>query len=139
MTRMTTWLQLAGLMHVGLLCAGIMMPRAVEMRSHVGTLPPFLRNLFWTYYLFIGGCIIGFGAVTFFMAEEIANGGLMARTVAGFLAVFWIARLAVAGFVFRMEPYLTNGMFRAGYALVNGVFVYLVIVYALAAFGVGGK
>jgi hypothetical protein len=45
--------------------------------------------------------------------------------------------MAVAGFVFRMEVYLTHWMFRVGYALVNAVFVYFVIVYALAAFGVG--
>ena len=137
MPRLTMFLQAAGLLHVGLLWAGIMMPRVVEMKSHVSTLPPFLRNLFWTYYAFIGASIVGFGAVTFFYAEELAAGGSLGRAVAGFLAVFWTARMAVAGLVFRMEVYLTHWMFRAGYALVNAVFVYFVIVYALAAFGVG--
>jgi hypothetical protein len=134
--KLVTLLQLAGVMHAGLLCAGIMMPRVVEMRRHVATLPAFLRDLFWTYYLFIGGCVLGFGCVTFFYAGELAAGEVLGRVVAGFLAVFWTARLVVAGFVFKMEPYLTNGMFRAGYAMVNAVFVYFIIVYALAAFGV---
>lgn len=137
MTRLTTWLQLAGLLHAGLLCAGIMMPLVVEMRSHVAKLPTFLRELFWTYYLFIGGCVLGFGAVTFFLAEELASGELMGRAVAGFLAVFWLARLAVAAFVFKMEVYLTSMMFRVGYAVVNAVFVFFIIVYVLAALGVG--
>ena len=137
MTRLTTWLQFAGLLHLGLLSAGIMMPRVIEMRSHLAQLPVFLRELFWTYYLFIGGCVLGFGCVTFFMAEELASGGTIARAVAGFLALFWIARLAVALFVFKMEVYLTSMMFRVGYAVVNAVFVYFVIVYALAAFGIG--
>jgi hypothetical protein len=135
--RLVTLLQLAGVLHAGLLCAGIMMPRVVEMRRHVAALPAFLRDLFWTYYLFIGGCVLGFGCVTFFYAEQLAAGDVLGRVVAGFLAVFWAARLVVAGFVFKMEPYLTNGMFRVGYAMVNAVFVYFIIVYALAAFGVG--
>ena len=137
MTRLTTWLQLAGLLHAGLLCAGIMMPQVVEMRSHVVKLPQFLRELFWTYYLFIGGCILGFGCLTFLMAEELASGGAFAQAIAGFLAVFWLARLAVAVFVFKMEAYLTSVIFRIGYAAVNAVFVYFVIVYSLAAFGIG--
>jgi hypothetical protein len=136
--KLVTLLQLAGMMHAGLLCAGIMMPRVVEMRTHVAVLPAFLRDLFWTYYLFIGGCVLGFGCVTFFYAQELAGGEVLGRVIAGFLAVFWTARLAVAGFVFKMEPYLTNWRFRAGYALVNAVFVYFVIVYALAVFGIAG-
>ena len=130
-------LQLAGVLHAGLLCAGIMMPRVVEMKSHVAKLPQFLRDLFWTYYVFIGGCIVGFGCVTFLFAAELAGGDALGRAVAMFLALFWTLRLVVAGFVFKMEPYLTNGWFRAGYAVVNAVFVFLIVVYVLAAFGVG--
>ena len=139
MTKLTTWLQLAGLLHLGLLCAGIMMPRVVEMRSHVAKLPPFLGSLFWTYYVFIGGCVIGFGTVTFFYADQLASGQPLARAVATFLALFWILRLAVAGFIFKMEPYLTNSMFRLGYAAVNAVFVLFIIVYTLAAFGINAR
>jgi hypothetical protein len=138
MTRLATWLQIAGILHLGLLCAGIMMPRVVEMRSHLARLPEFLRELFWTYYLFIGGCVLGFGCLTFFMAEELASGDAIARAVAAFLAAFWIARLAVATFVFKMDSYLTSIIFRVGYAVVNAVFFYFIIVYALAALGIGG-
>ena len=137
MITMLQLLQLAGVLHAGLLCAGIMMPRVVEMKSHVAKLPQFLRDLFWTYYVFIGGCIVGFGCVTFFYAEELAAGDALGRAVAMFLALFWTLRLVVAGFVFKMEPYLTNGWFRLGYGVVNAVFVFLIVVYALAAFGVG--
>lgn len=133
--KLVTMLQLAGAFHVGLLCAGIMMPRVVEMKSHLAKLPKFLRDLFWTYYVFIGGCIVGFGCVTFFYAEVLASGDALARAVTGFLAAFWTLRLVVAGFVLKMEPYLTNTLFRVGYTAVNAVFVFLIIVYVLAAFG----
>jgi hypothetical protein len=50
-----------------------------------------------------------------------------------FFAVFWTLRLIVATWVFDMEPYLTNSFRRIGYHAINLVFVYLPVVYALAA------
>ena len=136
--RLVTILQFAGVLHLGLLCAGIMMPRVVEMKIHLAKLPQFLRDLFWTYYAFIGSCIAAFGSLTFFYADVLAAGEPLARAVTGFLAAFWTLRLVVAGFVFKMEAYLTNTLFRLGHNVVNAVFVFLIIVYTLAAFGFGG-
>lgn len=48
-------------------------------------------------------------------------------------AVFWMLRLIVATWVFDMEPYLTNSIRRIGYLAINIVFVYLPVVYVLAA------
>src|SRR5688572_18569271 len=104
--RLVTLLQLAGLSHLALLAAGIMMPRVVEMRSELEKLPCFLRQLFWTYYLFIGATLLGFGVLTFIGADYLARGEPFARAVAIFLALFWLIRLAVAVAVFRMEQYL---------------------------------
>jgi hypothetical protein len=41
--------------------------------------------------------------------------------------------LIVATWVFDMEPYLTNSFRRIGYHAINIVFVYLPVVYVLAA------
>jgi hypothetical protein len=40
-------LHIAGVLHLGLMCAGLLMPRVVGM--HLAALPPFLRQLFWVY------------------------------------------------------------------------------------------
>src|SRR5580765_2030142 len=47
---LTLLLQFAGLLHLGLLCAGLMMPRVVGLRIHLARLPSFIRRLFWVYY-----------------------------------------------------------------------------------------
>lgn len=126
-------LQLAGLMHLGLLCAGTLMPRAVNLKSNLAMLPPFIRRLFWVYYTFIGLCLISFGLMTFVFAENLAAGGALARALCAFLAVFWAIRLIAATFVFDVRPYLTNHFWRMGYHATNVVFVYLPAVYAWVA------
>jgi hypothetical protein len=120
-------------MHIGLISAGALMPRVVGMSRQLSNLPLFLRQLFWVYYSFIGMCLASFGLGTFLLAGTLAQGGVLACSICGFLALFWTARLAAAT-IFDLKPYLTSTPRRVGYWLLNGVFVYLPLVYLLAAF-----
>jgi hypothetical protein len=115
-----------------------MMPGVVGMRTHLSTLPPFIRRLFWVYYSFIGLCLVSFGMISLVLAPALAAGGSLARAFCLFLAAFWALRLIAATFVFDMRPYLTNNARRLGYHAINLVFVYLPIVYAWTAWK-GGR
>jgi hypothetical protein len=126
-------LQFAGVMHLGLIAAGLLMPRVVNLRTHIATLPPFIARLFWVYYAFIGTCLVSFGALSLFGAAELASGTALARAVCGFLAVFWTLRLVAAAFVFDVRPYLTNDWLKAGYQLTNVAFALLPVIYLWAA------
>jgi hypothetical protein len=130
---LTLLLQFAGVLHLGLACAGGLMPRAVNLRTQIAVLPPFIRRLFWVYYTFIGLCLVSFGLITFTFAGTLAAGGGLARAVCAFLAVFWTVRLFAATFIFDVRPYLTNNYWRLGYHATNIVFAYLPLVYAWAA------
>jgi hypothetical protein len=131
-------LQFAGLMHLGLICAGALMPRAVNLKNNLAALPPFIRRLFWVYYTFIALCLASFGLMTFTLAGTLAAGGILARALCAFLALFWTIRLIAATFVFDVRPYLTNNFWRLGYQATNIVFVYLPLVYAWVAWK-GGR
>ena len=109
------------------------MPKVVGLRRHTKTLPPFVARLFWVYYTFIAFSLIGFGSVSFFLAEPLASGAPLARAMCAFLAGFWTIRLIVAAFVFDVRPYLTNAWLRVGYAATNIVFTALPLIYAWAA------
>lgn len=126
-------LQIAGVLHLGLLCAGAVMPHAVKLRAHLAVLPPFIRRLYWVYYSFIGFCLISFGLMTVAFAGTLAAGSDLARAICAFLAIFWTIRLFAATFVFDVRPYLINHLWRLGYHATNIVFIYLPVVYALAA------
>lgn len=137
--NLTLLLQIAGVMHLGLMCAGLLMPRVVEMRLHLAKVPPFIRQLFWIYYSFIGLCLVSFCIITIVFADTLAAGSPLARALCAFFAVFWTVRLFAATFVFNMKPYLTTSFRRLGYHTMNIVFTYLPIVYAWAALGGGAK
>jgi len=126
-------LRIAGLLHLGLMCAGLLMPRVVGMRAHLQSLPQFIRQLFWVYYTFIALCLVSFSTITIVFADTLAAGGGLARAICAFFAVFWTVRLLAATFVFDMTPYLTTTARRVGYHAINIVFAYLPIVYAMAA------
>jgi hypothetical protein len=132
-STLTTLLQIAAIMHIGLLCAGASMPKAVNLRGHIATLPPFLRQLFLVYFSFIALMLVGFGSMTFLFAHAMAAGEPTARALCVLMTAFWGIRLIAAGFIFDVRPYLTNWFYRLGYQATNLVFVYLVAVYALAA------
>jgi hypothetical protein len=136
--NLTLALEIAGVLHLGLMCAGALMPGVVGMRSHLLALPPFIRRLFWVYYSFIGLCLLSFGTITVALAPALAAGGNLARALCIFLAAFWTLRLVAATFIFDMRPYLTNTSRRIDYHAINSVFIYLPIVYAWAAWK-GGR
>jgi hypothetical protein len=130
---LTFLLKIAGVLYLGLICAGVMMPRAVNLRTHIAVLPPFVRRLFWVYYTFIGLSLVSFGLITFFFAETLAGGTPLARALCAFFAAFWTVRLIAATFVFDVHPYLTNMFWRLGYQATNIVFMFLPVVYVWAA------
>jgi hypothetical protein len=132
-TTLTHLLQFAGILHLGLLCAGASMPRAVNLRQHIATLPTFIRRLFLVYFIFIGLMLVGFGVLTFLFAGAMAAGEPLGRALCVLMLVFWTIRLGVAAFVFDVEPYLTNWFYRLGYQATNLIFVYLVVVYGLTS------
>ncbi len=136
--NLTLLLQIAGVLHLGLICAGALMPRAVNLRANIAPLPPFIRRLFWVYYSFIGLCLVSFGLITVVFAQTLAAGGGLARAICIFLALFWAIRLIAAAFVLNVSPYLKNSFWRAGYQATNIAFIYLPVVYAWVAWK-GGK
>src|SRR5436189_2208607 len=94
--NLTLLLQVAGVLHLGLMCAGLLMPQVVGMRTHLATVPPFIRQLFWVYYSFIALCLVGFCIITIAFADTLAAGGNLARALCAFLALFWTVALIAA-------------------------------------------
>ncbi len=126
-------LKFAALAHLGLIAAGMLMPRATGLWTECAKLSPFARGLFRTYYAFIGLCLFSFGLGSWCFATELAGGSPFARAVCGFLALFWTVRLVAAIWVLDVRPYLKNAWWRAGYHATSVVFGALPPIYAWAA------
>ena len=122
-----------GVLHFLILIASVQVPRLLDWKGHFAKLPEHLRVLFWVYGAFIVLTIVGFGALSLLFSGEIAAGSPLARGFAGFVAVFWVARLVVQFWIFDAKAMLTRSIHRVGYHVLTGLFVLLVLIYATAA------
>ena len=127
-------LKFAALTHFGLVAAGLMMPHVTHVWQEAKRMSPFGHALFRTYYLFIGLCLVCFGTGSWFLAEELASGTVLARCVCGFLTAFWTLRLIAAAFIFDVGPYLKNVGWKVGYQATNVVFTLLPFIYGWLTF-----
>ncbi len=124
---------LAGLAHLGLLCAASLVPGALKWREELAPLPLFMRQLFWVYGISIALIITSFAALSLGFSGALASGTPLARAVCAVIAVFWGTRTVVQFFVFDASPYLRGPLMKIGYHTLTATFVYLTIVFAWAA------
>jgi len=68
------------------------------------------------------------------LAGDLASGTPLARGMCLFISLFWPARLVVQFFVFDAKPYLKTVVLKVGYRGLTAVFVYITVIYGLAAF-----
>ena len=126
-------LKLASLTYLGLIAAGLLMPKVTGVWIEAKKMSPFAQGLFRTYYCFIGLCLVGFGLGSWVLAVELSSGTTLARAACGFLAVFWLIRLFAAIWILDVKPYLTSPWRRIGYQATNIVFGILPFFYGWLA------
>jgi len=129
------FLLIAGIGHFGILIASALTPFVLDWKNVLKPLSPFLYKLFWVYGGFIVLVIICMGILTLLNIKSMATGNTEARMIAGFIAVFWGARLLVQIFIFDVKEYLTNFWLKLGYHTLTAAFIYFTILYSLVAFG----
>jgi ABC-type arginine/histidine transport system permease subunit len=124
---------IGGILHFGILLASAMVPKVLDWKTSLNQLDGLSRQLVWVHGAFIVLVIAGFGLLSILFAGELATENPLARGVCLFIALFWGARLLVQLFVFDAKGYLKSTLLKAGYHGLTLVFLYNVVVYALAA------
>jgi hypothetical protein len=133
MAELKTFLLIGGILHFGILIASALVPRVLDWRGELRKLPPLFAQLVWVHGAFIVLTIIGLGVISVTNAAELGSGTWLARSVCGFVALFWGTRLAVQFFYFSPKAYLTTLPLKIGYHGLAAVFAYLSVVYAWGA------
>ena len=130
---LVTFIRIGGLLHFGILIASALTPQVLNWRSELRKLHPLTRQLVWVHGVFIVLTIVALGAIATINAPLLALGGLLARCVCGFVAVFWLARLSLQFALFDPKPFLTKPILKVGYHGLTVVFAYLAVTFAWAA------
>jgi hypothetical protein len=88
--------------------------------------------MYWVYGGYVVLSIIALGVITLFNARELASGSRLARSVCGYIAVFWGIRLSLQA-VLDVKEHLTAWWLVAGEFVLTALFLYFTIVFSLAA------
>jgi hypothetical protein len=128
-----TLIWIGGLVQLGIVGAALWVPRVMNWRQLLAPLHPFMRRLFWVYAAFIMGVNLCFGAISVTQAGALASGGSLSRLICGFIALYWLARLAVQLFVFDVRPLVRSRLVMFGHYMLTAAFIYLAAVYGWAA------
>lgn len=133
---LATFIRIAGILHFTLLIASALTPVVLNWRTELNKLHPLFRQLIWVHGAYIALMIIGLGTIATIHAPLLADGeSILARSICGFIAIFWLIRLTLQFVYFDARPMLTTLGLRLGYYYgLTFVFAFLGFTFAWAAF-----
>jgi hypothetical protein len=132
-TRLELMILFAGLLHLAITSAGVVMTVVLDWRRNLKSLDALTRHIIWTHGAFVLLTIVAFGAVSLLFAAPLASGEPLARAVCGFIALFWAFRLLIGFTLFDARPFATTLPLKLGYHGLSVVFAYFALTYGLAA------
>lgn len=128
-------LRIGGVVQLGILLASALVPGKLKWRTDLAELPALSRQLIWVHGGYIVLTIAAMGLLSLCEAAQLAEGGLLARTICGFIAVFWGIRLMIQLALFDGRPFLTSRLFKVGYHALTVAFICLTAIFGWLALG----
>jgi hypothetical protein len=115
-------LWVVGLGHFIILIASFQVPFRLDWVRDLAQLKPFNRKLLWAQGSFTVPTIIAFGTFTLALHQEMLRGDRAAMWIAGFIALYWTARIFVDAFYFSNEDWPAGRFFKVGHFLLTPLF-----------------
>src|SRR5882724_4655251 len=122
----------AGVCQLGVLVASALVPFQLKWKTELAVLSRLHRQMYWVHGGYVVLAIVAFGLISIFNARELASGSGLARSVCGYIAVFWGIRFALQ-WVFDVKEHLSNWWLRLGYYVLTILFAGFTLLYGFAA------
>jgi hypothetical protein len=132
MKSLVPFIWIAGLMHVVLTLLNFVLPRELRYRENLSKVAPIIRQIFVVHSVYITLILLGFAGLCFGFAGELTGGSAIGRLLSGFMAGFWLLRVAIQRFYYDAELKRQRRALDVAFTL---VFAYLGVVFAIAAMG----
>ncbi len=122
-------LWLAGVAHFVILIASFQVPYRLHWKQDLQSLMPFNRKLLWVQSGFTVLTILAFGTLTLVLHGEMLRGDRAALGLAGFIGIYWSARILVDAFYFAHSDWPKGREFVVGHILLTSLFCALAASY----------
>jgi hypothetical protein len=133
-----TGLWIGGGSLVALCVASFWIPKALGWRRHLENLPPLMRELWWTYALYIWGSHAFFAVLCLGFGDWLLGRTGPAAAMAGFMGLWWSVRLWLQFFGFDFSGVLESRANHLAKHLLTLLFIGLVVLFGgLVAWNIG--
>ena len=128
-----TGFAIVGGVQLSILIASALVPMHLDWKQSLANLPALLRQLFWVYggYVVLG--IVSLGVINLVAANDLSQGGTLARCFCVYAAGFWGIRLSLQAWL-DVKPHLTHPLLKIGYHLLTVAFAGLTLFFGFAVF-----
>jgi hypothetical protein len=130
---MKTLVVCAGLGQLGLVGASAIIPRLLHWREEISKLRRLTQTVVTTYAFYIMGTNLAFGLLSTLKPEWLLDGSGLARSVAGFIAVYWGVRLVLQFTYYDRKDAPSGAVFRLAEAALAALFLFCACVYGYIA------
>lgn len=115
-----------------LLCIGsIWIPKVLGWKEKTGCLTPLMRELFWTYSLYIWASHLFFAVMALTQADWFLSGSSAAASLAGFVCLWWSVRLYLQFFGFDFDEVGGGLAEKLAKHVLTALFIGLVFVFGM--------
>lgn len=120
----------AGVVQAGIVAANFSLPRKLRVGQGMAGVPKFLRQIFYVHWVYIVIIVGLFAALCLGFAPDLAGASGLGRFLSGFMAAFWLLRIALQLFYYDGEVRRQN---RGLDMLYLGSLIVLVLIFGIAA------
>jgi len=120
----------AGLAQIALALGSLVIPKILKWRPELEKVNPLIKQMFWTYAAYIFVINLCFGVLSVLAFRDITAHNKLAGVITGFIATYWISRVAIQFLYFDRAHFPTGKWHKLGEALLTIVFVFLSMVYS---------
>lgn len=128
------------LLHIGLMIGGWSMvalsigsfwiPKALGWREKLAGLTPLMRELWWTYSIYVWGSHVFFAVMALNFGEWLMGGSGPAMAMCAFELLWWGVRLWLQFFGFDLSEIESSAFNRVAKHLLTALLLGLVVLYA---------
>lgn len=129
-----TLIILCGIGHIALGLGSLVIPRMLDWKGALSTVPTLIRQIFWTYAGYILCINIFFGIISLLYPDELLTGNGLSKALLILIALYWFSRVVIQFVYFDKSDVPEKFMYKAGESVLIAVFVLFTIVYGYAAF-----
>lgn len=123
---------LAGVGQLVLVVGSAIIPRCLDWKGPIGTLPKLMRQLFWTYAGYILGMHLFFGVISAFGSQLLLDGTPQATILCALMMTWWGVRIGLQFFCFDRKGIPQTRFNILAEILLVCLFLFLTMTYAAA-------